>query len=73
MGVDECSSYSSYQELEDLRSEQGDNHLLAQPDLEEDYQRRYSSASGPDNQVNLSYIISGMVVVLFLLEKQKQI
>lgn len=40
----------SIEELEDLRSEQGDNHLLAQPDLEEDYQRRYSSASGPDNQ-----------------------
>ena len=40
----------SYQELEDLRSEHGDNHH-GQPDDEEEYQRRFSSVSGPDNQV----------------------
>ena len=39
-----------YQELEDLRSEHGDNHH-GQPDDEEEYQRRFSSVSGPDNQV----------------------
>ena len=40
-----------YQELEDLRSEHGDNHH-GQPDDEEEYQRRFSSVSGPDDQVN---------------------
>ena len=40
-----------YQELEDLRSEHGDNHHV-QPEDEEEYQRRFSSVSGPDNQVN---------------------
>ena len=45
-----------YQELEDLRSEHGDNHH-GQPDDEEEYQRRFSSVSGPDNQVkNTTFI-----------------
>lgn len=40
-----------YQELEDLRSEHGENNHVQQ-DNEEDYQRRFSSVSGPDdNQV----------------------
>jgi len=39
----------SIEELEDLRSEHGDNHH-GQPDDEEEYQRRFSSVSGPDNQ-----------------------
>lgn len=38
----------SIEELEDLRSEHGENNHVQQDD-EEDYQRRFSSVSGPDD------------------------
>jgi len=46
----DISRRMSIEELEDLRSEHGDNHHVHQHNHDEDYHRRFSSVSGPDDQ-----------------------